>query len=97
MANITEKEALQIVTLAAMKLELRIPATESEHDSLLTGQITAAANFVMRSTGLAVADLMPLRMAIIAAVRAQYDGAQEVKETAAHSAWMDPFRSYGAG
>ena len=40
--------ALDIVSLATMKSELRIPAAESEHDTLLTGQIAGAVSFVSR-------------------------------------------------
>ena len=41
-------DALDIVSLDAMKSELRIPATEADHDTLLTGQIAAAVSFVSR-------------------------------------------------
>ena len=40
--------ALDIVSLATMKDELRIPAAEVSHDVLLTGQIAAAVSFVSR-------------------------------------------------
>ena len=36
MATITESQALAVVGLAHMKTELRIPATETSHDALLT-------------------------------------------------------------
>ena len=39
---------LDIVSLATMKDELRIPAAEVSHDGLLTGQIAAAVSFVSR-------------------------------------------------
>ena len=61
-----------------MKTELRIPATETEHDSLLTAQITAAASFVMHSTGADLAALVSLRAAIVLATRDLYDGYREI-------------------
>ena len=91
---ITENEALSILSVADMKLELRIQATESEHDVLLSGQITAAAGFVMESTGVGVADLGPLRAAIILTVRQLYDGYRDIRPTEAFYALMQPFRSY---
>ena len=41
--------ALDIVSLATMKSELRIPAPETSHDTLLTGQIDAAVSFVSKA------------------------------------------------
>ena len=41
-------DALAIVSLATMKSELRIPLAETEHDTLLTGQIKGAVSFVSR-------------------------------------------------
>ena len=89
---ITESEALAVVGLDTMKTELRIPPTEVDHDALLTRQIHDAANFVATSTGRPLSDLHLLRSAIVAAVRSQYDGGQEIRETAAAYAWMAPFR-----
>ena len=40
--------ALDIVSLATMKDELRIPVAETSHDVLLTGQIAGAVSFVSR-------------------------------------------------
>ena len=40
--------ALDIVSLATMKSELRIPAAETSHDTLLTGQIAGGVSFVSR-------------------------------------------------
>ena len=48
---ITEAEALVVLPMAHMKLELRIPATEVEHDTLLTSQIVSAVSHVSRRTG----------------------------------------------
>ena len=94
MAIITESQALAVVGLAHMKDELRIEATETSHDALLTRQIHDAANYAARTTGVVLADLPALRPAIVAAVRQQYDGFRELKEDSAVYGWMDPFRSY---
>ena len=91
--NLTQTEALSIVSLDSMKTELRIPLSEASHDALLSGQIHAAANFVMESTGLALADLAPLTPAIVAAVRDQYDGYREIGPRAAVFGWAEPFRN----
>ena len=40
--------ALDIVSLATMKSELRIPAAETDHDTLLTSHIANAVSFVSR-------------------------------------------------
>ena len=40
--------ALDIVSLATMKTELRIPAGTPEHDILLTGQIASSISFIER-------------------------------------------------
>ena len=93
MALITQAEALGIVSLATMKDELRIPADIFDHDGLLARQITDATNFIATSTGVVLADLPALRPAIVAAVRAQYDGEREITPNAAHNSWLDPFRS----
>ena len=50
-----------------------------------------------RTTGAEGDDLLPLRLAVAAVVRDLYDGYREVKETAASNAWMEPYKSYGAG
>ena len=63
----TLAEALQIVDLDTIKLELRIADSETAHDSLLTGQIHDAANFVQQMTGAKLANVP--RLAVIAAVR----------------------------
>ena len=91
---ITEAQALTIVSLDSMKTELRIPLSEVEHDALIIGQILAAASFVSRSTGRTGGDLMPLRAAVVAAARAQYDGEPDISRSPAHDAWLAPFRSY---
>ena len=96
MPNITESEALAILPVADMKEELRISTGEQEHDALLTRQIHDAANFVARSTGVALADLHLLRAAITTTVRQNYDGYREIRPTEAFYALMAPFRSYKA-
>lgn len=96
MAEITEAQALSLVSLDSMKIELRIPISEVSHDALITSQLVAAVNFVARSTGLPLADLPPLRPAIIAAVRSLYDGYRELGPLSSVYGWMQPFRSYKA-
>ena len=91
---ITTAQALTIVSLDSMKTELRIPAAETSHDALITSQLVAAANFVAKSSGLPLADLPPLRPAIVTATREMYDGHRELGPRAAAYAWMQPFRSY---
>ena len=83
-----------MVGLATMKDELRIPATETSHDALITSQLVAAVSFAARHSGLALADLAPLRPAIVAAARDLYNGRENIPEFAAVNAWLKPFRSY---
>ena len=94
MMAVSESQALAAVSLASVKVELRIPPTETSHDALLTSQIVAAAGFAAESTGRDGDDLADLRPAIVSAVRLQYDGLHEVTPNAAHNAWLEPFRSY---
>ena len=72
---LTESEALAILPLEVMKLELRIPASITEHDALIQRQIWDALNFATGATGRAADDPMPLRAAAIAIVRQLYGGA----------------------
>ena len=97
MANITENEALAVVSVADMKEALRVPATESSHDALLTRQIHDAANYVMQATGVPLAELGPLRAAIVSLTRELYDGRHELSPDSAVFALLAPFRSYEAG
>ena len=90
--NLTQDQALKIVSLDSIRMELRIP--DGAHDTLLSEQIHSAANFVSKSTGAELADLPALRPAIVAAVRRLYDGLHEVTPNAAHNAWMAPYRSF---
>ena len=92
MANITENEALSILSVANMKEELRIPPAEVDHDALLTRMIHDSANFAAKTTGVVLSDLHLLRVAIVSSVRAKYDGLPEVGPRAAHNAWMEPFQ-----
>ena len=97
MAIISENEALVVVPLSIMKLELRIPATEVDHDDLLKSQIVSAVSHASRRTGATGDALLPLRSAAVAIVRQLYDGLHEVTPNAAHNAWMRPFESYERG
>ena len=87
MEIVTEAEALAVISLTAMKTELRIPnpGDPSEHDALITSQIVAAVSFVSKSTGRTVADLAAipaLRASAVVFVRELYDGYRELPQTA---------------
>ena len=97
MAEITEAQALLVLPLEHMKGELRIPAAETSHDDLLTSQIVSAVSYVARTTGATGDALLPLRAAAVSVCRDLYDGYRDVKQTAAHNAWMAPFKSYKSG
>ena len=97
MAVITKAAALLILPLDDMKMELRIDSAITEHDDLISKQIQSAVSYVSRATGAEGDDLLPLRLAVIAVCRDAYDGYREVKPNAASNAWMDPYKSYGAG
>ena len=75
-----------------MRSELRIP--DDSHDDLLLGQIRDAANYVSQATGAALADLPPLRPAIISFCRELYDGNRELPPNSTGFALMDVYRSY---
>ena len=94
MAVITLAQALLIVPLDDMKIELRIPLDIQEHDELIQKQIQSAVSYVARTTGAEGDDLLPLRAAAIAVARDLYDGYREVTPNAASNAWMEPFQSY---
>ena len=94
MAEITEAQALGIVSLETMKFELRIPASETAHDALLTSQIVSAVSYVARVTGRSGDGLLELQPGAVAVVRDLYNGNREVSEDAAQYAWLAPFRSY---
>ena len=96
---ITQAEALGVVSLAAMKTELRIPLDIHEHDDLITKQIQSAVSHVARTTG-ATAQVLgeqtALRSAAVLLVRELYDGAREIRPNAAFNLLMRPYRSYKA-
>ena len=48
--------ALDIVTLERVKSELRIPATITDHDLIIEGQIRSAVSWVSQQTGLPLVD-----------------------------------------
>ena len=95
--SLTENESLSLVSLAAMKTELRIPDAETSHDAMLTGQIHDAANFVQQATGLALADLGALAPAIVSTVRDAYNGNREIGPNAAANTFLSVYRSYKTG
>ena len=94
---ITEAEALVVLPLSIMKLELRIQDSETSHDLLLTSQIVQAVSHVARSTSATGDDLLPLRSAAASIVRALYDGDDEITPNASFAALMRPFQSYERG
>ena len=96
---ITQAEALGVVSLAAMKTELRIPLDIHEHDDLITLQIASAVSHVARTTGATaqvLAEQTALRSAAVLLVRELYDGAREIRPNAAFNLLMRPYRSYKA-
>ena len=90
---ISESQALALLSVDDMKLELRIPLEIFDHDGLLARQITDAFSFASETTGREGADLGELRQAAVAIVRAQYDGEVELPKSTTFDTWMDPFRS----
>ena len=97
MATITESEALQIVSLARMRSELRIP--DDSHDILLTEQIHSALAYIAEVTARGAGDLdhPALKAAGVILIRQLYDGDKAIKPSAAFFALLAPFRSYRAG
>ena len=96
---ITQAEALGVVSLAAMKTELRITLDIHEHDDLITKQIQSAVSHVARTTGATaqvLAEQTALRSAAVLLVRELYDGAREIRPNAAFNLLMRPYRSYKA-
>ena len=95
---VTPADALAVLPLAAMKVELRIEDSETSHDGLITGQIVGAISHLHRTTSIEPADMPPaLRAAAVAIVRAKYDGLHALPENPSFAAWLDPFRSYKTG
>ena len=70
------------------------PTEGTEHDELIKQQIHDAVSFVSKSTGVVLADLGPLRAAIVALTRELYDGQRELSADSAVFGLMDVFRSY---
>ena len=92
---ISKTESLVFLPLSMMKDELRIPAAETSHDVLLTGQICAAVSFVAIFTDrptVAEIDHAALRSAAVLLTRDLYDGYRDIKRNAAMYSLMDPFR-----
>ena len=74
-------DALDIVSLARMRFELRFPDDDIEQDALLTEQIEAAVAFVASDTGvdllsLAAGDprLVTFEAPVVVVARSLYDG-----------------------
>ena len=90
---ILETEALVLLPILTMRAELRIP--DDSHDDLISGQITAAWNFISDMTGRGYADLgnPALRSAAVLLVRQLYNGYREIRPTEAFFALIDPFRN----
>ena len=96
--------ATKIVSLDAIKRELRFDSTDDgSQDDMLTAQIEAAVSFVAREISRPLldegddeADEVPpaLRQAVILCVRQFYDGATEIRPTAAFYALIAPWRRY---
>ena len=92
---ISKTDSLVFLPLAMMKFELRIPAAETSHDDLLTGQICAAVSFVSIFTDRPTAaeiDHAALRSAAVLLCRDLYDGYRDIKRNAAMYSLMAPFR-----
>ena len=72
--------ALEVLSIERMRLELSIPPTVHDDDTLLTGHINGAVDWVFRQTGRELAttdaaDVPPgLVAACVAVVRELYDG-----------------------
>ena len=97
MATITESEALQILSLERLRSELRIP--DDSHDALLGQQIHSALAYISELTGRGSLDLdhPALKAAGVLLCRQLYDGAREIRPTAAFWSLLGPFRSYRPG
>lgn len=85
-----------IVSVADVKVELRISPGVSSHDALLESHVEAASAFVARHTGLTVDDTSPLalRQAVILCVRQFYDGYREIRPGEAFFALIAPYRTF---
>ena len=83
--------AAAAAALAAAQAE----ANATAHDDLLSGQITAAWNFISEATGRGAGDLdnPALRSGAILLCRELYGGYREIKPNAAFYALIDPYRN----
>ena len=90
---ILEDEALNLLPVDLLRMELRIP--DNSHDKLLTAQIVASMNFISEATGRGAADLdnPALRSAAIILCRQFYNGYREIRPTEAFWAILDPYRN----
>ena len=87
---------LEIVTLARMKTELRIPATISDHDSIITDQISASISYISETTGRDLLDddtIVPdaLIAAAISLVRSLYSGEGSFTGNSMANSLIEPF------
>ena len=89
---ITVSQALGVVSLNRMKLELRLEPTETAHDDLITAQILEAVSYLSAATGAVDEKLASLNLATVAMVRTLYDGLTEIRPNAAVNALSEPFR-----
>ncbi len=86
---------MEIVSLEAIKAELRINPSVTDHDDLLKAQIEAAVVFVEREiSGSIDPENKALGQAVILLVRQFYDGYREIRPTEAFYALIQPWRRY---
>ena len=90
---------LEIVTLDRMKTELRIPASITDHDQIITQQISSAVSYVSERTGRnlenddTLIDEIPdaLRQAVIMLVRSLYSGEGTLSGNSMVDSLIEPF------
>ena len=93
----------EILTVPQMKTELRFPAGEDSHDSMIAAQIADALAWIASYTGLALSDLatddkrLPIiRRAAVVLTRDAYDGHGVVPQNHAAFSVLGPIRKIGA-
>ena len=92
---VSESAALEVLGLDLMKTELRIPLSETSHDTLLKSQIGSAVSYLQRTTNIEPADMPPaLRSSAVALVRLAYDGVAGLPEDPTFEALMAPWQSF---
>ena len=92
---VTESQALMFLGLDLLKTELRIPLSETSHDTLLKSQIVNAISHLQRTTNIEPADMPPaLQGAAVDIVRLQEDGAGKVEDNPTFEALMAPWQSF---